>query len=105
MSCCGKPKQIAKQGLHIVQAYMGLAIEKTFNKEVMKYKHTAARLQICRECKFVWWRNKQRSLWCKLCGCFMPAKARIEAIECPKGKWKHLKAQDKSVERKSNARQ
>ncbi len=91
MTCCGKKfKKAANTGLHIAVAYTGLVVEKITGKERPKYKHTDARLAICRDCEFAWWRKNKKSLWCKLCLCFMPEKARIEKMKCPKGFWEIL---------------
>ncbi len=42
------------------------------------------RLAICRECESF----AANFNTCKLCGCYMPAKATFAATECPAGKWK-----------------
>lgn len=39
------------------------------------------RLKICGTCKH-WVASR-----CKVCGCFMEAKARFKALKCPIGKW------------------
>lgn len=44
---------------------------------------TDQRLAICKECPYL----LQLSTQCKKCGCFMNAKARLEAAKCPIGKW------------------
>lgn len=40
------------------------------------------RLKICGECE-----NKLKFDICKLCGCYIPAKAKLLLIECPDNKW------------------
>ncbi len=90
MTCCGKSKIVIQKGLHIAQAYTSLAVEKVTGKEVLKYGRTDERIAICRVCKFKNWKNNNKRLWCKLCGCFVPAKARIEKEKCPKGFWEIL---------------
>lgn len=84
MTCCGKRIK------NIVQGFTSLAVEKVTGKEVLKYERTDERIQICRECEFNYWKNNNRRLWCKLCGCFVPAKARVENEKCPKGFWEIL---------------
>lgn len=84
---CGKVKKAATTGLHVAQGFTSLAVEKTTGQEVMKYEKTDSRIKICRTCEFNRWRNNNRSLWCKLCGCFVPAKARVKDEKCPKGFW------------------
>jgi hypothetical protein len=91
MSCCGKVKKVIEKSLHIAQAYTSLAVENISGKEVMKYERTEERIEICRKCEFKNWKNNNRSLWCKLCGCYVPGKARIENENCPKGLWEILK--------------
>ena len=44
---------------------------------------TEQRLAICKECPYL----LQLSTQCKKCGCFMNAKAKLEAAKCPIGKW------------------
>jgi hypothetical protein len=42
-----------------------------------------ARLAICHSCK-----ELRRPIdQCKLCGCFMQVKARLQSSKCPAGKW------------------
>ena len=41
------------------------------------------RLSICKTCEFY----IKSVRMCKDCGCFMPAKAKIANIRCPKDKW------------------
>ena len=33
--------------------------------------------------------KKRRNIYCRLCKCFIPAKARVEDERCPKNKWKN----------------
>lgn len=40
------------------------------------------RLDICRTCD-----QLQRAEFCKMCGCYMPAKTWIPMTKCPLGKW------------------
>jgi hypothetical protein len=48
----------------------------------MKPEH-AERAKICNECEHL---NKLISQ-CRKCGCWMPAKTRLNWAECPIGKW------------------
>jgi len=41
------------------------------------------RLEICKACPEL----IQMTTQCKKCGCFMSAKAKLEAAKCPLGKW------------------
>ena len=40
------------------------------------------RYTICQSCP-----DFQATLTCRLCGCFMPAKVKLEQATCPAGKW------------------
>jgi hypothetical protein len=40
------------------------------------------RLAICRQCEHLLDQNR-----CGLCGCWMPAKAKVANISCPDGRW------------------
>lgn len=31
--------------------------------------------------------NKRRNIFCRICKCYIPAKARVFDCQCPKGKW------------------
>lgn len=73
MGCCGKNK-IA----NIARGYSALAIGK-------KYEFTDSRIRICHKCEHKYWVAK--TLWCKICKCFIPAKARVKEESCPLGKW------------------
>lgn len=47
-------------------------------------KETAqARFDICKECENLF----KPTNTCKKCGCFMKAKVKVAAVECPVGKW------------------
>ncbi len=83
-------KKAAVTGGHIAQGFGSLGIEKVTGKEVLKYARTDERIAICRDCEFADWRNNKKRLWCAQCGCFVPAKARVENEKCPKGKWDQL---------------
>lgn len=41
------------------------------------------RLNICLECNVF----RQLTKQCKICGCFMPLKAKLKDAKCPIGKW------------------
>ena len=47
-----------------------------------KQKTHQQRWEICKQCEF-----KTVAHTCKKCGCFMPAKVRINRARCPIGKW------------------
>ncbi len=50
-----------------------------------KYEFTDSRVRICQKCDKRYWIG--RALWCKLCKCFVPAKARVPDEKCPINKW------------------
>jgi hypothetical protein len=50
-----------------------------------KYEFTDDRVRTCQHCESNYW--IARSLWCKICKCFVPAKARVKEENCPLGKW------------------
>lgn len=43
-----------------------------------------ARIEICKTCEYF----NPVSSRCKICGCFMKIKARLDAAKCDKDKWK-----------------
>lgn len=79
MGCCGKAIRKAK---NIVKGYAALA-------RGIKYEFTDSRVRICQKCEppagYNYWIGK--TLWCSICKCFIPAKARVKEEKCPKGKW------------------
>ncbi len=83
MGCCGKT---FRQGAAIVTGYSRLAAEKL--KLVPKCPYTDDRIRVCQRCPYKnpkkWAR---RSLWCTICSCYIPAKARQDWFRCPKGFW------------------
>lgn len=82
MGCCGKPKQLvssgAKKTRQIATGYSNLVRGK-------KYEFTDGRVRICQGCKSKYWLGKK--LFCSICKCFVPAKARVKESTCPLGKW------------------
>jgi len=84
MGCCDKTKRIivntATKASHIARGFTALAVG-------MKCPDTDWRIAVCRDCKKAWWKNNKRSLWCKKCKCFIPAKARVQEEQCPRDKW------------------
>ncbi len=76
MGCCGKT---IKKGKQIATGYINLARGKRF-------EFTNERTKTCRECEFNYW--IKRSLWCSICKCFIPAKARVKENTCPKNYWR-----------------
>lgn len=75
MTCCGKT--IKKAG-NIVKGWTNLARGK-------KCKDTDNRIRICQKCDKNYWIG--RTLWCSLCKCYIPAKARVEDEKCLINKW------------------
>lgn len=80
MGCCGKIKNIAK-------GYTRLATDTIRVTE--KYEFTDSRVRICQKCDERYWIG--RTLWCSLCKCFVPAKARVKDEHCKLGKWENGK--------------
>lgn len=74
MGCCGKIKNIVKGNVAYVVG--------------IKYEFTDGRVRICQKCDFNYWVG--RTLWCRICKCFVPAKARVKEEKCPKGFWSQL---------------
>lgn len=71
MGCCGKAKQI-------VEGYVNLVRGK-------KYEFTDDRVRVCQKCESNYW--IKRTLWCSICKCFIPPKARVKENTCPKNLW------------------
>lgn len=75
MSCCGG---IAKKVRQIATGYTNLIRGK-------KYEFTDDRVRVCQKCEFNYWLG--RKLFCSICKCLIPAKARVEENTCPKKLW------------------
>ena len=60
-----------------------------FTQKVRRSGIVAERIAICKACP-----NLTKLNFCKLCGCFMPAKVRIPAAECPALLWSAHRADD-----------
>ena len=84
MGCCGKGKKIK----NIVHGFTSLALEKAAGVKFLKCEYTDDRIRICQKCDYREWRG--RTLWCKVCGCFVPAKARVANEKCEKGYWNNI---------------
>ncbi len=80
MTCCGK--NIVQTGINIVKGFTALAVGK-------KYEFTDGRVRVCQKCE----RNKWigTKLWCRECGCFVPAAARVKEKTCPLDRWPDIK--------------
>ena len=79
MGCCGKTKRVIKIGRNIATGFTRLAAG-------VKYEFTDDRVRKCQQCEKNYWLGK--TLWCSICKCFIPAKARVKDAKCPLGKWK-----------------
>jgi len=80
MTCCGKKvKEVFDTAKAIAVGYTNLAVGK-------KYEFTDGRIKVCQKCEKNYWIKK--TLWCSICKCYIPAKARVESEKCPLGKWK-----------------
>ena len=80
MSCCGKAKLVAGKVRNIAIGYTALATG-------VKYEFTDDRVRACQKCEKNYW--IKRTLWCSICKCFIPGKARVENEYCPLGKWEN----------------
>lgn len=49
----------------------------------------AKRIALCKKCP-----NLNRFMFCRVCGCYMPAKVRIPSAECPILQWDSHSADD-----------
>ncbi len=78
MSCCGKVKSVGRKVKNITIGYTALAIG-------IKYEFTDDRIRACQKCEKNYW--IKRTLWCSICKCYIPAKARVEDEKCPLDKW------------------
>lgn len=82
MGCCGEAKRgiksTATKVRQIATGYINLASGK-------EYEFTAERIRACRRCGDRHW--IKRALFCSICKCYIPAKARVEENTCPAGKW------------------
>jgi len=82
MGCCDKTRRLANTTKHIAQGWTALA-------RGTKYEFTDDRVRVCQGCEDNYWIGG--SLWCSICKCLIPAKARVEGEDCPKGRWVPLK--------------
>jgi len=78
MSCCGKAKNVIKKTANIVTGYSRLV-------RGVRCRDTDDRIRTCQWCEKNYW--IKRTLWCSICKCYIPAKARVEDEDCPLGKW------------------
>ncbi len=85
MGCCGKIKTGLGKAKNIAHGLGSYVIEKTTNRKIAKYEFTDDRIRTCQQCDFRKWIG--RTLWCSICDCFVPGKARVESEKCPKNKW------------------
>jgi len=83
MGCCNK--KLTTNIKHIVQGYVRL-----FNAKVPKF--AVERIKICKTCDCR--RKLSKWLWCSICKCYIPAKARVEEEKCPLSKWPEIKVQE-----------
>jgi len=75
MGCCGKGVKKVK---NIAKGYTALV-------RGIKYEFTDGRVRICQKCDKNYWVGK--TLWCSICKCYIPAKARVAEEKCPLDKW------------------
>lgn len=82
MGCCNKT---IKKTANIIKGNVFLLVG-------VKYAFTDGRVRVCQQCATDknggYWIG--RTLWCKHCLCFIPAKARVEKEQCPKGFWDEI---------------
>lgn len=55
----------------------------TGNLKIAETDNSANRWNICQQCEFF----RPATLTCGQCGCFMPAKTKLQNSSCPVGKW------------------
>jgi hypothetical protein len=79
MSCCGKTKKIVGKARNIAKGTVAHVLG-------IKYEFTDGRIRICRGCPDNYWIAK--TIWCSICKCHIPKKARVKDEKCPKDKWK-----------------
>ncbi|HIJ67727.1 MAG TPA: hypothetical protein HPP51_05525 [Planctomycetes bacterium] len=116
MTCCGKAKSIIRQGGRIAQGFTNLAAgrkcpqtdarirtcHKCDEQTWMSKKQYAGWLQshglvlVLKSLDDLTGLPKlpkqeqargRRNLFCRICKCFIPAKARVQSEKCPLGKW------------------
>ena len=83
--CSKKRKKIVEKSTQMVQKSTNI-VEGWANLMTKRYKHTPFvknRAQICYKCSNL---NKVTK-FCKLCGCFIPAKITVKKEGCPVGLW------------------
>jgi len=80
MGCCGGKsiKSGVKKARQITTGYSNLI-------RGVKYEFTDDRVRACQKCEKNYWIGKR--LFCSICKCFIPAKARVEENTCPLDKW------------------
>lgn len=79
MACCGKQiNDATKKVGNIIKGYHRYALNKT-------YEFADDRIRVCQRCEKNYWIG--RTLWCSICKCFVPAKARVEDEQCPIKRW------------------
>ena len=76
MACCEKTTKKIK---NVAAGYTNLVL----NRHVEMAKKRAV---ICVGCIYNYYLG--RTLWCKICKCWIPAAVRAGQKECPKGFWK-----------------
>lgn len=83
MTCCGNTKRLIKSG---VKKTSQIAIGYTNLVRGKRFEFTNERIRTCQECEFNYW--IRQTLWCSICKCYIPAKARVKENTCPKKKWR-----------------
>jgi hypothetical protein len=78
MGCCDKLMTMAKKPINIAKGVTAVAVGK-------RYEFTDTRIRICHKCDKVKWIGRQ--IFCSICKCWIPAKARVEDEKCPEGRW------------------
>lgn len=82
MGCCGnntgRGEKLFSKTRQIATGFSRLA-------RGVKSKYTRERIETCHKCEFNYWVG--RNLFCSICACYIPAKARADENSCPKKKW------------------
>jgi len=115
MTCCGKAKSVLKQGRDIATGFVNLSVGKKYEftddriracqqcdeqtwmsakectnwlaKNGIKILTNFTELEKLPKLPKQEQDEKRRRLYCRLCKCYLPAKARVADMKCPLGKW------------------
>jgi len=114
MTCCGKAKRIARKAGTVAKGYMAMATDKKyeFTESRVRVCRSCEYNTWLKKLEYSQWllkhgievltnlddltdlpmlpkKTEAKNLYCRICKCFIPAKARVEDEQCPKNKWSH----------------